>query len=135
MRGQLDIELDEQDQEIYRERQLRLDNRRSPDMGDWVEFADGVTRRISHVWRASEGWEDTTVQTSDGGSFYLGNDGSVSFSGSLYRSIDIKTLTFTGEFRPASAWFFHHDWMSAGNGIDVMADFRVYRSTLNSARF
>jgi hypothetical protein len=130
MRGQLDMELDEQDQEIYRERQLGLDNRRSPGIGDWVEFADGVTRRISHVWD----FAPTTAQTSADGSFYLSNDGSVSFSGSLYPGVDIKTLTFTGEFRPASAWFFHHNWMEAHNGIDVMADFRVYRSTEKAPR-
>ena len=131
MRGQLDVQLDERDQEIYRERQLGLDNRRHADVGDWVEFANGVTRRISHVWR----FEPTTAQTSDGGSYYLGNDGSVSFSGSLYRGVDIKTLTFTGEFRPASVWFFHHNWMEAHNGVDVMADFRVYRSTADAPRY
>lgn len=110
--------LDPQDQKILEERQAALDQKSGPRVGDWVEFADGVTRRISYLW--PEG-----VQTSDGGSFYL-DRGSVSMSGSLYPTVPRESLTRTERSRPGSAWFFHHDYSAAGNSVEVSFPFRVY---------
>ena len=124
--------LDERDRQIIWERRNSIELIEGPRVGDYVEFADGITRRVSHVW--DESWGDTSgVQTSDGGSFYLGNS-YVSFSGGLYRMVKMGTLTDTGEQRPGRAWIFHHDYATADNGMDVTIPFRVYRCTENAPR-
>ena len=125
-------DLDERDRQILWERRHSIELADEPRNGDYVIFADGTTRRVSHVYGAD--WGDMAgVQTSDGGSFYLGN-GYVSFSGSLYPSVKMTTLTLTAEQRPGSAWFFHHDWAMRDNGVDVTIPFRVYRCTENPPR-
>ena len=125
--------LDERDRQIVWERRHSTELTEGPRVGDYVDFADGITRRVSHVWDVAD-WGDTAgVQTSDGGSFYLGN-GYVSFSGGLYRSVNMGTLTDTGEVRPGRVWIFHHDWAMADNGVDVTIPFRVYRCTENAPR-
>lgn len=83
-------------------------------------FADSVRRRISYSW--GDGY-----QTSDGGSFYLDESGGMSFSGSLYQSVPVDSLTDTGETDTAGAWVFHHGYSDAGNGVDVTVTVRVYR--------
>lgn len=126
------IELDERDRQILWERRHSIELADEPRCGDYVEFADGTTRRISHVYGAD--WGDMAgVQTSDGGSWYLGN-GYVSFSGSLYPSVKMTTLTLTDQQRAGSAWFFHHDWATRENGVDVTIPFRVYHCTETAPR-
>jgi hypothetical protein len=86
-----------------------------------------VTRQIFYVWPDS-------VQTSDGGSFYLG-DGYMSFSGSLYTSVPIETLTLIeGTRREAWAWFFHHDHRTAHNSVHVCVPVRVWMSSAKAPR-
>lgn len=128
-----DSHLDQRDAAIVADRQASLDRNAGPRVGDYVEFADGVVRRISHIWESYQDPEPqysfpALAQTSAGGSYYLGN-GYVSFSGSLYRGVRLDTLTATGEVRPGPVWIFHHDWRTAHNGVDTSARFRVYRST------
>jgi hypothetical protein len=125
---------DEKDATILADRQALLDAETSPRVGDFVVFSDGVTRRVSYVWRFGND-PSTDVQTSDlgGGSFYLGN-GYVSFSGSLYNSVPGSTLTRTDEAREGNVWFFHHDWAEAHNGVHTTAQFRVYHSTKEAPR-
>lgn len=122
--------LDARNQEILAQREALRDAIEGPRVGDFVRFADGILRRISHIWDFADGC-DAMVQTSDGGSFYLG-DGSMSFSGSLYSSVNVRTLTLTEETRTGGAWFFHHDWPEAHNGIDVALTCRVYTCTENA---
>jgi len=127
---------DGRDAEIRMDRIILLDAVTKPRQGDYVVFANGITRRISHVWDWSgcegvEPDEDISVQTSTGGSWYLG-EGYCSFSGSLYRGVPGKSLTLTSEKRPGSAWFFHHDFAGAGCGVDVTLDFRVYTCNLDA---
>ena len=124
MRGQL-ADLDDRDQAILSARRDALDAETGPRVGDYVDFADGITRRIAYIW-PDDGLPG--VQTCDGGSFYLGN-GYLSMSGSLYNGIHAATLTDTGELRDARIWFFHHDWRTRDNGIDAVIPMRVYRCT------
>jgi len=123
------MNLDTLNANILAARQAKLDDATSPVCGDYVVFADGVTRRISHVW-------DDGVQTSDAGrgSWYLG-DGYVSFSGSLYHLVRTETLTRTDEQRAGRCWFFKDNWMEAHNGIDVVARFRVYSCSVAAPRY
>jgi len=116
--------LDTRDAAILAERVTTLDKQTGPRVGDYVRFADGTVRRISYDWGDS-------LQTSAGGSYYLGN-GYVSMSGSLYSGVPAETLTDTGERKDGRVWFFHHDYHTAGGGIDVVTSFRVYACTLEA---
>lgn len=117
-------ELDDRDRAIIASRLAAFDGEPDVRIGDYVEFADGVTRRVSHVFPREWG-DDYGVQTSDGGSFYL-DEGFVSFSGSLYSAVPHRTLTPTEHRRPGRVWIFHHDWPGRDNGVHDEIPFRVY---------
>lgn len=122
--------LDERDAAILAERIAKLDSRDDFRCGDYVRFPDGRMERVSFV--APREWGDMHgVQTSTGGSWYLG-DGYSSFSGSLNDFIPAARLKITDEIRPGSCWFFHHDYWTAGGGVDVEAPFRVYELAAQS---
>lgn len=121
-------ELDERDTAMLRERQEYLNGRTTPGVGDWVLFQDGTERRISHVWDFPEDRNLSGYQTSVGGSYHLGPD-YVSYSGGLYPCQSWGSLEPTDETRSGRCWFFHHNHWTGGNGIDVTAEFRVWRCT------
>lgn len=127
------ITLDERDSAILAERVTSLELVEGPRVGDFVHFADGVVRRISFVTPPAWLPECDSVQTSDGGSFYLGN-GYLSFSGSLYLGVKHVTLTLTNEARQGSAWFFHHDYACADNGVRVSIEQRVFECSAPATR-
>lgn len=112
------VTADERDEEILTQRINELDAVSTPRCGDFVRFADGHLERISHVW-------DDGVQTSEGGSFYLGS-GYVSFSGGLNPAIPMDELQLSSENHSGSCWFFHHDYFTAHNGIRAEIAFRIY---------
>lgn len=117
--------LDDRNLEILRRNLEALDKHDGPRVGDFVEFADGVVRRFSHDW------DEYGLQTSDGGSWHLGN-GFLSFSGSLHPTVSRETLTRADEIRSGSAWIWHHDWSGASRGVDVTIPLRVFRCSLTS---
>lgn len=53
----------------------------------------------------------------------------MSYSGSLFDAIDSDTMTLTDETADVSAWFFHHEWACAHNGVNVKARVRVWATT------
>lgn len=114
--------LDARDAEILAERVKAFDQIAGPRVGDFVEFSNGVTHRFAHDWG------ERGLQTTAGGSWYLGK-GYVSFSGGLDPCIPRDSLTDTGDTREGDVWFFHHDLWGAGRGIDARVTFRVYRTT------
>lgn len=120
---------DERDAAILEARKVALDEIQAPRDGDYVRFADGVERRVSYVTPADWAPECDSVQTSDGGSWYLGH-GYTSFSGGLFDGVPHSSLTLTNETKPGSCWFFHHDYATADNGVDVEIPFRVYQCNL-----
>jgi hypothetical protein len=124
--------LDERDRQIIWERRHSIELIDGPRVGDYVDFADDTRRRVAYIWRDEHG-EAFSVQTCEGGSFYLGN-GYVSMSGSLYGGVKPETLTLTGETAPGSAWIFHHDHHTRDNGVDVTIPFRVYRCSEDAPR-
>lgn len=121
-------DLDEKNQGILLLRSKMYLENPEPQVGDYVEFIDGVCRRISHAW-----W-DGDIQSSTGGSFYLGN-GYASFSGALYRSVPKNSISNSKELRPASFWFFRDDNAIAHNGIIVSALVRVWKCNLPAPTF
>jgi hypothetical protein len=131
------ITLDARDEEIKARRAAGVLRRIKPGVGDWVIFADGVERRVSHVWdwpADAEGPAIYSIQTSDGGSWHMGEDGSVSFSGSLHAGVPGDTFSDAGELRLGGVWFFHHDYWTAGGGVDTQVDFWVWRCSLPANR-
>lgn len=119
--------LDDKDRAIIAEHTAAFDAIPGPRTGDYVEFTDGITRRISYRW-------DDSVQTSNGGSWHLG-DGWVIFSGSLSVSVPLDTLTETDERREGSVWIFHHDWPERDNGVDTAISFRVFRCSREAPEY
>lgn len=102
-------------------------------VGDFVRFADGVERRVSYVWGGDEYDSTLRVQTSAGGSYYLG-DGYVSMSGGLFPPVDGAALAFTGDYQLGAVWFFHHDWHHAHNGVFARIPFRVWSCSTEATR-
>lgn len=128
-------EFDARDQEILNRNMRSFDKIENPRVGDYVRFANGVERRISHVHafagepKSEWTYQTSDYQTSDDGSWYLG-DGFCSFSGSLYRSVPHASLTLTGAIKTGRVWFFHHDYPQAHCGVGSTPIFRVYTCNL-----
>jgi hypothetical protein len=115
-------------QAILAERTAAYDARTTPSLGDYVLFADGFYKRIAQCYRGGK------IQTTDGGSFYLGlNNGS--YSGSLDRPIVTDDFELMPERKRGRFWFFSHDEWRAHNGVEAELDCRVWRSGLESPRF
>ena len=120
---------DDRDHDILTARVYQWDKREGARVGDYIEFADGVTHRFSHDWGKEEGMG---IQTSPiGGSFYFG-DGYLSYSGGLEPCIQHDQLVDTGEQRLGSVWFFHRDYRRAHNGINAVIPCRVFKTSANS---
>ena len=97
-----------------------------PMNGDYVRFADGVERRVSHRWPKD-------IQTSDGGSWHLGT-GYVSFSGGLYRSVPTKTLKLTDEMKEGRYWFFDENHHTADSSVAVTIPVRAWVCSENAPK-
>lgn len=120
--------LDEIDTQLFKDRAEKFLQFTTPQVGDFVIFPENIVRRISHDWSDS-------VQTSDGGRFYLKSNGCMDFSGSLYRSISKDALTLTDEKNQGSCWFFSHNQWKAHNGVDVKIACRVWQSSVPAPEF
>ncbi|WP_396908699.1 hypothetical protein [Mycolicibacterium sp.] len=118
---------DERDLELLNERQARRRGIANPLEGDYIEFADGATRRARYV-------DEDVVQTSAGGSWHLAVGGSGSFSGALYPSVPRDTLHDTKTTRPGPFWFFHHDWRRANNAVYALVNVRVWSCSESAPR-
>lgn len=114
--------LDERDLKILEERAAAFVALEGPQVGDYVEFACGTVRRFSYKW-------DDGIQTSavNGGSYYLYQDGMVSFSGGLYPSVGFDKLVKSEEKRLGTFWFFSHNEPRAHNGVTVQVECRVWK--------
>jgi hypothetical protein len=112
--------LDEKDTKILAERGAAFNNHKGPRVGDFVRMLDGSVQRFSHDWGKD-------IQTTDGGSFYLGYSGLASMSGGLNPAIMKETLEETDETMVGTFWFFRHDQARAHNGVDVRIMCRVYK--------
>lgn len=92
----------------------------APRVGDFVILTDGTLERFSHDWGDS-------LQTSPGGSWYMGNNGYIEFSGGLNPSIPKNQLTRLSNFKDGRFWFFQHDFARANNGVDFLVPCRTFQ--------
>lgn len=120
----LTADLGERNAAILERRTAMYDKRTGPRVGDFVIMPSGVRERFTHDWH------DGTMQTGNGGGWYIGElaDGHayVSFSGALNPSIAISQVRDTGETALGTFWFFDRDIWGAGRGVDVKIPCRVY---------
>ena len=116
--------LDERDAVIQAERAEWLADRSEPGVGDFLDYGN-TTKRIAHVWDFKDGSKVTVQPTSGAGSFYLGGD-SISYSGGLETGIDVDRLVEVPSRKHGKVWFFHHDYPTAHNGVDVFVPFKVW---------
>ena len=123
-------ELDELDTEILIKRAIAFMAHDKPRVGDFVDFSNGVTRRICLFHETEE------LQTADidAGSFFL-YEGSASFSGTLCGCIPIAELIRTEEVRMGKFWFFHHGEVKAYNGVRFVSPCRVWKTALEAGIF
>ena len=118
---------DEKDQEILAVRAADLAALTITTPGDWIDFADGESRRIGYIHRD----QNEHIQPAKAGSFYLGFKGWVDVSGHFRSIIEAKTLTLTDEKREGAFWFFHHGEVKAGGRVDCTALCRVWKCSDN----
>ena len=107
---------DEKNQAILRRRIELWEKKTGPKQGDFVRFADGELRLISHVWDCYEDVNKWAIQTSKSGSLYFG-DGYMDFSGGLDSGIDFSHFKLTDDKQDQTCWFFDHDWARAGGAV------------------
>lgn len=110
--------------ELFAERHEKYKARKEPSCGDFVVFADDITRRISHVWTFDGKICD--IQTSDGGSFYLQPSGLCDFSGGLYRAVSYEHFTLSKQTSLGECWLFDRDLAGAGRGVYRQLPFKVW---------
>ena len=117
--------LDAKDQAILDRRMARYIANDGPAVGDYVIFPDGEYRRFTHDH--GDRIQTTTKGDEFGSSFYLTEDGFMSFSGGLDPGLHKTDLVRMDEYRPGWIWFFHHGESTAHNGVNVEIPCRVYR--------
>ena len=118
-------EFDDRDQAILAARITQWERQAGPRVGDFVHMPDGSLRRFTHHW--GDGLQTTCGHPCAGDQSFYFAGAYMSFSGSLDSSIDIARITDTGEQKDGKAWFFHHDFMTAHNGVTVTVPCRVYK--------
>jgi len=126
-------EFDDRDQDLLDERiSAREALGGEPLVGDYVDFSDGTTRRISESWPGED--DVLRLQTSDGGRWHLNSSGHGSFSGALFPPVRGDFLTDSETRRPAEFWFFHHGHAEAHNSVTVTVDVRVWTASIPAPR-
>lgn len=107
-----------ENQEIFDSRKRKYDMIKGARVGDYLQYKD-VLVRFSYDHGES-------LQTSEGGSFYLGK-GYLSYSGGLNSGIDRDKLEDTGVTKKGVVWFFDKDIWGAGRGVNFEMEFRVFK--------
>lgn len=116
--------LDKRDTAILQGCILNWSKREGPRVGDFLELSDAQLLRFTHNW--GDGIQ-TTWKGHGEGSFYLGNNGVASYSGSLDPIIPFEKIKDTLSTRNGRFWFFSHGEARAHNGVDVWVPCRVYK--------
>jgi len=118
------VRVSAKDHAILSDRVAAYDRYQGPRVGDFIRFSDGIVHQFSHDW-------DDSIQTTKGGSFYLGTH-YLSFSGALEPAISKEKLSLTPEMALGRVWFFHHDYRQAHSAVYASVPFRVYTTTMPS---
>jgi len=90
-----------------------------PRVGDFLRFPDGSMKRFCNDTGDGQ-------QLTKGGSFSIGRNGGVSYSGGLESPMMWERFKPTEETTKGRFWFFSHDRAGAGRGVDVFLPCRIY---------
>jgi hypothetical protein len=90
-----------------------------PLVGDFVKMPNGKLERFAYDWGDS-------LQTCEGGLFYMNARGGASFSGSLNPSVPLNQIVVIPEQMEGLFWTFHHDHVEAHNGIYFRIPVKVW---------
>jgi hypothetical protein len=121
----MEIKFDDVDAEILKQRQAEFDAVPGPRVGDFLRVGEDFLR-FTHDWDDSLQTTVPHLSSAYSASFYLGEKGYVSFSGSLDPPIDKTRLQYTGETKDGAFWFFHHGWQGAHRGVQCSIPCRVF---------
>lgn len=120
-------QIDDTDKAILAARIVEWEKRQGPRVGDFVVTSRGLLR-FTHDW--GDEVQTTVPHThpcASDVSFYLTEDGYMSFSGSLDDSVPKSSLSLTTEIRQGSCWFFSHNHPEAHNDVYVQVPCRVWK--------
>lgn len=109
--------------EILKERVAARDALPGPRVGDYVKIGDKYDR-FTYRWP-----EDTLMQAggSPSGSYYLGNSGSLNYSGGLNHGYEIDFLQLTDEVKMGEIWFFGEGIVGPHRGVYFDIECRVFK--------
>lgn len=111
---------DEKTLKTVEDRILKMNARQGPRVGDWLKAREGLYTRFTHKW-------DDRIQTGgSNASYYLGNEGGLSYSGGLDGGVLLSDLVQIPETKRGGCWIFKDDHHKAHNGYDFETDFRVF---------
>lgn len=113
--------LDERDTAIRGERVAAREGIEGPRIGDFILLEDERMVRFSH-----DHGPDYGMQVSEGGSFYFGHNGGLSFSGGLEPAIPLAHIQASSKVRDGACWFFSHDLAMKDNGVYTLIPCRVF---------
>lgn len=89
--------------------------------GDVIEYLDGHTERVTHVW-------DDHAQAGGGsGSYYMGDSGYGSYSGSLNSGLPLAELQLTDKTKECMFWFFCGNLAGGGRGVHFYCPVKVWK--------
>lgn len=136
-------EFDDKDRELLVQREVKRDVRQNeekkPEVGDFVQMPNGELLQFTHYWEddlkgdyiqttiSKRPREDGSIHPCAGDiSFYMDRDGFCSFSGSLDKALDVGKLVLSQGKRYGNVWFFHHDQPGAHRAVYAMVQFRIW---------
>lgn len=100
--------MDETDLQLLGERLSKFMARQGPRTGDFVKMPSGNVMRLGNdtsehfqIAEKAAVWEPA--------SFYLSHNGSMTYTGPVYKRIYKAELVQTPSFRRGFCWFYHHD--------------------------
>lgn len=95
--------------------------REGPRVGDYIIHPDLTRTRFTHDW--GDG-----IQAGGGaGSYCIGREGYLSYSGGLTKAIPKDKIEYAGYEAPAEVWFFRDGFPGAHRGIPATIIARVYK--------
>ena len=115
------IEKAQKDLELIKKRIAARKDRTEILEGDVIEYLDGHTERVTHVW------EDHAQAGGGSGSYYMGESGYGSYSGGLNSGLPLANLELTDKTKECLFWFFCGNMSGGGRGVNFYCPVKVWK--------
>jgi hypothetical protein len=96
-----------------------------PAVGDYITLPP-VHPRLGRWTRITHVWEDSVQTGGMGGSYHLGEQGYMSYSGGLDSGVPTMALVPCKDPKMGPCWFFDGGWARAGGGVNAVIQCRVF---------